>query len=350
MAESNEHAGPLDEWRPLPPGTSCWILSDGRAGHEAQTLGLADALFLKPQIRRIAPRRMFELLAPFGPADPKDMAALAPPFPDIVVAAGRRAIPCLRRIKRASGGLTFTVYINTPATGRSTADLIVAPRHDGFFAPNVVNPITPPNRITLESLARLRGKPDRRIAKLRTPRVALLIGGDSKHFKFTPPDAMALADVARALVAQGASVMATTSRRTPIPVARAVQAALKKAPAFLWDGRGENPYLAMLANADAIVVTADSVNMIGEAAATGAPVHIFAPTGGSKKIAAYLASLKTLGAVRPWEGRLESWRYDPVNATPMVANAVTRAYRTFRGLVQPLAPLEEEDCEAEDND
>ena len=47
----------------------------------------------------------------------------------------------------------------------------------------------------------------------------------------------------------------------------------------MWDGRGENPYLALLALADAIVVTADSYNMVGEAAATGAPILVFEPSG-----------------------------------------------------------------------
>ena len=54
---------------------------------------------------------------------------------------------------------------------------------------------------------------------------------------------------------------------------------------FLWDGTGENPYVPMLALADAVVVTADSVNMVGEAAATGAPILVFEPSGGHPKLA-----------------------------------------------------------------
>ena len=40
---------------------------------------------------------------------------------------------------------------------------------------------------------------------------------------------------------------------------------------MVWDGQGDNPYFGMLALADLIVVTQDSVSMISEAAATTAP-------------------------------------------------------------------------------
>ena len=41
---------------------------------------------------------------------------------------------------------------------------------------------------------------------------------------------------------------------------------------------------SFLAHADAFVVTADSVNMAGEAAATGKPIYIFEPSGGGSQV------------------------------------------------------------------
>lgn len=307
-----------------------WLLSDGRAGHEAQSLAIAEALGLEPDVRRISPRRLFALAAPFGPADPCDAPLLAPPFPDLVIACGRRTIPYLRRVKRLSGGRAFTVYINAPATGLKTADVIVAPCHDELRGPNVVAPFTPPNRLTPELLAATRACPDPRVAALPGPRAALLIGGTSRHFRFGADDATRLAALARQLLAQGYGVAATASRRTPPEATRALRAALRGAPAFLWDGSGENPYLSMLALAQGIVVTADSVNMIGEAVATGAPVHVFEPTGGHGKIAAYLDALEARGAVRRWRGALEHWSYEPLNSTRQVADEIARAHRRFR--------------------
>ena len=116
--------------------------------------------------------------------------------------------------------------------------------------------------------------------------------------------------------------MATASRRTPPPLRRGARAHHRRPRRLLWDGRGENPYLALLALADAIVVTADSYNMIGEAAATGAPILVFEPSGGHPKLAAFLAGLKRHGAVHHFAGRLEGGRYPPLDSTPTIAEAV----------------------------
>ncbi len=299
------------------------ILSDGRAGHEAQTLGIAEALGLVPDLRRVAPRGLYERLAPFAPPDPLDAPAFAPPFPAIALAAGRRALPVLRRLKKASGGRCFTVYVNAPATGLRAADLIVAPWHDGLSGANVISPLTPPNRVSSALLAAARAAPDPRIAALPPPRVGLLIGSAEG----VPYD---LDHIAASCLAAGFSVMATPSRRTPETLRRALREALSRPGGFFWDGAGENPYLSLLANADRLLVTGDSVNMVGEAVATGAPVHVLEPLAPRRKFRAYLAALEAAGAIRPWRGPLEDWRYSPINSTPMVARAIAEAYAAFR--------------------
>ncbi|WP_281801997.1 mitochondrial fission ELM1 family protein [Methylocystis echinoides] len=306
------------------------ILTDGRAGHEAQMLGLAKALGLTPDLRRVTPHHPYDWLAPFGPPDPRDAAAFAPPYPDICIAAGRRTIPALRRLKRDSGGRTFTVYLNAPATGLRTADLIVAPRHDRFTGPNVVTPLTPPNRISAERLAQARAAPDPRIAALPCPRAAMLIG-DAKGVVHD------LDHIAASLRAGSYGVMATASRRTPPRIARALARALAAPGGFFWDGEGENPYLAMLANADRILVTGDSVNMIGEAVATGVPVHVIEPLAPRRKLCAYVAALEEAGAARVWRGPFEDWSYAPINSTAMVARRIRDAYAAFRGRLRPGA-------------
>ncbi|CCJ05539.1 Conserved hypothetical protein [Methylocystis sp. SC2] len=315
----------------LPPRTTLRILSDGRAGHEAQTLGVAEALGVTPDVRRIAPRAIYAALAPFAAPDPGDARAYAPPYPDIAIAAGRRTIPALRRLKRDSGGRTFTVYLNRPASGPRAADLIVAPRHDGLRAANVFSPLTPANRITPERLAAARAAPDPRIAALPRPRIALIVGGDSRHGAYGAAHIAELAHIAASLLASGRGVMATASRRTPTALRERLRGALVAPSGFFWDGEGENPYLSMLANADAIIVTGDSVNMVGEAIATVAPVYVVPPPGRRGKIDAYLGALRDAGAIRLWSGALAEWGRAPVNATPDIASAVAQAYSAFAG-------------------
>jgi uncharacterized protein len=57
------------------------------------------------------------------------------------------------------------------------------------------------------------------------------------------------------------------------------------------------------------MVTADSVSMISEAAATGNPVHILDLDGGNAKFVRFHLAMQAAGITRPFSGQIESWRY-----------------------------------------
>lgn len=311
---------------------SAWILTDGKAGDEAQCLGVVEALGLVPDIRRVRPRPPFSWLAPRGPIDPAEApgqagSPIAPPFPDLAVASGRRAVPYLRALKRASGSQTFTVFLKDPRIGPSAADLIWVPEHDRLRGSNVIATLTGPHRISAARLAAARSALDPRLAGLAQPRVAVLVGGSSRHHRFRPEDVRRLGRDLDRLARSGAALMITTSRRTPPALAAALQVLAADTAGFFWDGSGENPLVAMLALASAVVVTADSTNMIGEAAATGVPVLVFSPRGGHPKITALIDGLTHRGIVKPFTGALEAFSYPPLDTTPAIAGAIMAAMR-----------------------
>ena len=138
---------------------------------------------LAPEIRRVAPRALYALLMPRGPIDPREAPSLpgspiAPPFPDILIASGRRAIPYVRAVRKASGGRTFTIVLKDPRTGVGTADLIWVQEHDRLRGPNVVATLLAPHRVSARRLAAARTARDPRLAELAAPRVAVLVGGE----------------------------------------------------------------------------------------------------------------------------------------------------------------------------
>lgn len=325
----------------MPTGSLCWVLTDGKIGDEVQCLGIAEALGLTPERRLIAPRRVYALAMPYGPIDPNEApnrpgSPLKPPFPDIAIAAGRRTVPYLRSLKRYSRGKTFAVFVKDPYWSRAAMDLIVVPEHDRLSGPNIITELTPANRLNDALFAAARATPDPRIALLPSPRVGLILGGDSQHHRFERHDIAAVAAIARQIAESSKSLMVTPSRRTPPLLTEVLTAVFAELPAaaraniFLWTGDEPNPYPAILANANALVVTGDSVNMVGEAVATGVPVHVYEPSGGHRKITAYLDRLEGLGAIRRWRGELEDWRYTPINATAEIAAEITRRYQAFR--------------------
>ncbi len=310
-----------------PADTRTLILSCGKAGHDANSLGVAAALGLSPRIQRIAPRPLFSALAPFGPADPRDV--VEPEWPQLVIASGRETAPVLRAYG-ARNPKAFTLYLQDPRAWRAAYDMIWTPAHDRAQGPNIIKTLASPHPLRPQALAQARAHPDPRVAALDAPRLALAIGGPSKAHRFEEADAQAIIAIAQQGAAQGFSIMATPSRRTPPDLMRRLAAALADLPParrLLWDGTGDNPYLAMLANAQTILVTADSVNMVGEAAATGAPVHVYEPAGGSPKITRFLNGMVAAGAVRRYAGAFERWDYAPMDPTDDIAREVARRMR-----------------------
>jgi mitochondrial fission protein ELM1 len=314
------------------------VLSSGMAGHEINCLGVAGALGVPYEKVVVKPRQLFRSLAPYGPIDPRDRpggpsSILATPFPDIAIASGRVAVPYIRALKRARRDEIFTVFLQDPRFARREFDLIWTPLHDRLSGPNVIATLTSPHPFSAEKLAGFRNAPDPRLAALPAPRAAVLLGGPSSAHGFSSDDLQRLARSIAAIAAQGYSVMATPSRRTPQMLIEAARQGLKQADAgrvFLWDGAADNPYGQMLAHADAILVTGDSVNMMGEAVSTGAPAYVFAPSGGGRRINAFVAALEEKGAIRPFEGRIENFKYEPIDSSAEIARAIAGRFEALR--------------------
>lgn len=323
------------------PATA-WLLSDGKAGDRVQLEGVAAALGVAAEPRIVRPRAPWSWLMPHGPIDPgeaesKQNSPIRPPFPDIVLATGRRTVPYVRRLKAISGDRPFTVFLKDPHTGRDTADLIWVPAHDRLRGNNVVVTVTSPHKVSKAVLEKAaEGPPPPPFDALAAPRIAVLVGGDSRHFRFTAKDIALFSGYLRQVIDQGAAPMVTFSRRTENsdPCLKTAIAEALGGRGAVWSGTGENPYPAMLAHADAIVVTADSVNMVGEAVATGRPVLVFEPSprgfGRNRKIHSFLKALEDKDAIAPFTGRLETFTYDPIDSTPVIARAILAHYEHFR--------------------
>lgn len=316
-------------------GLITWVLTDGKAGDELQALSVTEALGLSPEIRRIKPKPPFSWIMPWGPIDPRERpgspnSPLAPPFPDLLVASGRRAVAYLRHVKRATGGRAYTVFLKDPRTGPETADFIWSPSYDRLRGPNVLNTLTPPHRVSATRIEEARSHPDPRLVHLSHPRIAVLAGGDSRHHRFTNEDIARFVRHLTAVAETGAGLMVTASRRTPATLRETLKGLAAEHGGFFWDGEGENPYVSLLALADFVVATADSFNMIGEAAVSGRPILVFEPSGGHPKLDVYMQALKAHGVVHPFEGRLEGRPYEPLNSTPKVAEAIAEGLSRHR--------------------
>jgi uncharacterized protein len=261
-----------------------WLLMGHRAGDNTQVQALGEALGWPFDIKRFVYKsyeRILNLpfLATLAGVVSKESSALAPPWPDLVLTAGRRNEPIARWIKEQSGGRTRLVHVGRPWAALSRWDLVVTtPQYRLPRGATVLHNEAPLHRVTRERLAAaaLEWKP--RVAQLPRPYVTVLAGGPSGPYPFDPKSGAKLARQAGELAAKrGGSLLVTTSARTPAATIEALFAAVT-VPSMLYRWRrddDENPFFGFLALADAIVVTADSVSMMTEACATGRPVYFY---------------------------------------------------------------------------
>jgi mitochondrial fission protein ELM1 len=309
--------------------SAIWVLTDDRAGNVAQALGVAEALghpFQEKPIRYSAWGRLHNALRATSRRglvlwSRKSIEQMPPP--SLVIGAGRRTAPLARWFKKRFAARL--VQLMDPGwPGRSVFDLIAAPLHDDLpDAPNVVHTLGACHRASPERLVREASLWRGRLPDLPRPWTVLAVGGAAPGAPFGPAEIMLLS---RQVASLPGSLLVATSRRTGVAAERLLRAALPRAGYFHeWREHGDNPYLGLLALADQIVVTGDSMSMCSEACANGGPVFIFAaPSLKDAKFRALHAQLYEGGYARPLGGEPGPWRHSPLNAARGVADEIVK--------------------------
>jgi uncharacterized protein len=269
----------------LGPQVRIWVLLGESAGDNAQLLRLAEALGWPFEAKRIRYNRLSRcpnllLGASTLTVDTQCSDPLAPPWPDLVIGAARRAAPLALWIKKQSGGrsrLVHLLYVQAPL---HYFDLVVTtPQYRLPERSNVLHNLLPLNAPQPEILESSRAQWRPRLEHLPRPWIAVLVGGNSSSYRLDAFTAKQLGQFAsRRARETGGSLLISTSPRTPPTAADALLAAVQ-GPAYIYRWQpantDENPYLAYLALADRFIVTADSASMLAEACSTGRPVELF---------------------------------------------------------------------------
>ncbi|MEM8936702.1 MAG: mitochondrial fission ELM1 family protein [Pseudomonadota bacterium] len=310
---------------------SVWVITDGKIGDDVQCLAVARGLADTFEKKIARPRPPWEWMAPWGPPDPREApsragGAFGPPFPDVLFVSGRRAIPCGLAVKRASGGASFLAIMKDPRFGRARADLVWTPAHDRFSGNNVFKTLTSPHGLR-EKIQAAREQPLSAIASLDGPILGVCLGGPSRGAQFDAASAAMFAEQLNVARKDFASIAITPSRRTPPGFVRAIRDALSGDAVYIWDGDGDNPYIDILARSDALIVTADSHNMMSEAVATGIGVYAWRPKGLAPKLAWFVSELEKQGAVRSFDGPAAAFRRPAIDATQEIVAEIERRMR-----------------------
>lgn len=300
------------------------IVCSDLAGLKSQALGVAESAGFVPDVRPLRFRGAWRHVPTnfwFNPRWAVSAELFSTPLPKVIIGAGGAGARVAAALR---GGDVRAVALQHPRMALSRFDVVLAALHDGIEGPNVIVTRTALHRVTQPRLVEARALWQPRFAFLPRPLVAVLLGGSNGRYRFEEAEAHELIAGLAGMLRQGMGVMITPSRRTSAAVVALMRTALVPLGAYVWDFTGDNPYFGMLACADAILVTADSVSMVSEAAATSAPVLLVRLPGRSARIGAFMDGLVKSGRARNFAGQLEMWDTTPLNDTEWAGQELRR--------------------------
>ncbi|HEU5482954.1 MAG TPA: ELM1/GtrOC1 family putative glycosyltransferase [Sphingomicrobium sp.] len=261
-----------------------WTMTGPRRGDDAQACALAEELRLPFESRKLLYNWRFWLGGRFMGAsaisviDEVRRKTLVPPWPDLIIVVGKRAVPAARWVKEQSGGGTMLVLVGHPRVDPRIFDIVYATRQ--YLTPEI-----PPVRMLPVTMSPYRAPANPTDAErawlecLRRPLWLLMLGGETKHWKMEPSQIAGIAaKLAYRASREGGSVVVARSARTSDAVLDAVEARLEGDRCEWRVLRDDFPrFPVLLEGADLLFPTADSISMISESVISGKPVGIVRP-------------------------------------------------------------------------
>lgn len=330
---------------PLHGSPVIWLVSDGRAGHNALVRSIGEALAASekfsaedPSLRRIqlTPQAPWTWLP--GPSWPMALSALRksqrrelnPPWPDIWIGAGRRIAPYTNKVRSWSGHQTFTVQILDAGLRNDRVDLQVIPEHDQVSGENMIQTVGSPAFFSPADIDRAKAA-DAEMVRETRQKALVLLGGPSKTHTFDQQAADRIINHLDTLAEADWAVFVSASSRTPASIRKRFVDWSARRGATYWDSskRTQNPYISWLSSADIAVVTEDSANMISEAAFLGCPIYLARLSGHSDKFDRMHAGFIERGYAR-WLEVFDAnslWTYSPLREAERVASEIIQRWR-----------------------
>jgi mitochondrial fission protein ELM1 len=252
-----------------------WILLSSRAGANNQALALAEAVGLPFEAKRLTHNALRRIGHRLGRSrltlGQRSRQMLAPPWPELVIAVSRGNVPVARWIKARSGGKSRTVFLGNPRVDPGHFDLVLTTVD--HLNPRGHNVLVLPLPLAIPRAQA--DPPPGWCAGLPGPRLLLLMGGPIKHWLLTPADVeAAVASLAEKANALGGSLIVGGSPRTPDSLMQAARRSLAMAQHGCLAPSRRGGIDALLAFADQVFVTGDSMAMVTEAILAGKPTGI----------------------------------------------------------------------------
>ncbi len=326
-----------------------WILTDNRIGSNNQSIAIGESLGGYCIKKNIVYNKMILLpnivrQSSLLGIDKKNSDNIFDDLPDVVICAGRRLSSVALNIKKRSNNKTFVINIMNPNLNFKKFDLIILPKHDCTNkhildkCKNIIETNGTLNRVNREKICEENSKWNEFFKNYKHPLYSLIIGGDTKDYKFDPGYfGKMVKKLSEIVIKAGGSLLITTSRRTSDLCIKEMKLNLR-CNYYLYDWKLENdesnmnknklgnPYYALMGISDFLIVTGDSMSMVSECCSTGKPVYIYMPEDSmAKKHKLFCNNLLKNGIVKVFNDlteEIEHYNYVPLDEVNRIKNVI----------------------------
>ena len=256
----------------------CWVFTDGRQGHDIQSLTLANAISDQVEAHAFSLSQPWLALAPrllpwmkHGIQWHNQQPDWSATHPQLIITAGRRAAAVGRFITNQLRTAQLScrhIQILNPHGNPAHYDLLLVPEHDLCDGPQMLSfrgSIHPYTRQWHSQQQDTAGHGQYLALMLGQPGTEYWSGDFSREL-----------NIIRTAFS-GTPLFLCGSPRLAATASESIKTLLHSGDrTWFSDADGINPYLSLLAHAQKIFVTADSINMVNEALASPRPKSLLA--------------------------------------------------------------------------
>ena len=149
-----------------------------------------------------------------------------------------------------------------------------------------------------------------------------MIGGKSKAYNFNDDECEKIIQAINFVISNGYTPLITLSRRSPKKLSNRIKSLLINEKNLFYDGKGDNPYFAILKASELIITTPDSTNMISEAINVPKPVYYIDIKTNSKRFNKFINTLVNSGHIRPFENNIDYFQNKKLDPTKEIVDYI----------------------------
>tara|TARA_B100000579_G_C22840846_1_gene861365 strand:- start:2139 stop:3059 length:921 start_codon:yes stop_codon:yes gene_type:complete len=297
-------------------------MTDGSQGMISQVKGLAEHIDSNFQEKIIKLKWPWSILQPGILPIYKNIFNIdfiERDLPKILITCGRKSVYASIYLKKKLKDKITTIHIQNPKINANKFDYVVSPNHDKLKGDNVINSFGAIHNLTEEIIDN-----SQKIFEIPNNKkiVTIILGGENNHYKLTNVEINKLISLIEKLnnLEEKYYFLFVSSRRTDLKLIDILKNKFTK-KYYVWDKNSINPYKYSLKISDYIILTSDSTSMISEATITGKPIFIFHLPFKRKSLRfeSFHKEFQQKGITRPFEDRLYSWSYEPLNEAKRIA-------------------------------